>query len=437
MAITNGNFYGEIAGRNIYSFLGELNYELQTSTERIEHLKKVLYTEKGYPHPFFEKLFEQTKDEDTGLNSSYVKLILNTTDPLYTDTNIADVLRKMADYVLFTKDAKELEKRDGVQYKVYKDARLFEKIQKELSLEGELERLGGGEEDSDIDGLIHILVKESNCTKEKGVRVFENDFQDEEVGSILRAYQTAINRLRERLERNKTHIELIENIETFNEETCQMLEEAGLNLHSFTEARDFKVKVLRECKILAKHIHSMRQDMLDAKHQIKRPIEFKHISSGSTEPDFDDADLGNEEQVKLLMVLAEKDVYDLQDDYEMLQYMVNELVKDTNLTKLERRILELVRAGYRQDAVASIIKEEFLDEEVYQQKVSRVLDEIAWKLAESFRSSLEAYRIAKGELTIQTKVCSKCGEEKPHREFGKDSSKSDGLKSHCKECRKG
>lgn len=112
--IANGNFYGEIAGRNIYSFLGELNYELQTSTERIEHLRKVLYTENGYPHPFFERLFEQTKDEDTGLNSSYVKLILNTTDTLYTDTNIADVLRKMADYVLFTKDAKELEKRDGV-----------------------------------------------------------------------------------------------------------------------------------------------------------------------------------------------------------------------------------------------------------------------------------------------------------------------------------
>lgn len=435
--IANGNFYGEIAGRNIYSFLGELNYELTTSTERIEHLRKVLYTEQGYPHPFFERLFEQTKDEDTGLNSSYIKLVINTTDDLYTDTNVADVLRKMADYVLFTKDAKELEKRDKVEYKVYKDARLFEKIQRELSLEGEMERLGGGDEDADVDGLIHILIKESNCTKEKGVRIFENDFQDEEVGSILRAYQTSINRLRERLELNKGHIELIENIETFNEETCELLKEAGLNLHNFNEARDLKINILRECKMLSKHIHSMRQDMLDVKHQIKRPIEFKHLGSGSTEPCFDDVNLGNEEQVKLLMVLAEKEVYDLQDDYEMLQYMVNELVHDTNLTTLERRVLELIRTGYRQDAVASIVQEEFMDEEMYQQKISRVLDEVAEKLAETFRKSLEAHRVATGEITIRTKLCTKCGERKAHSEFGVDTSKVSGLTSHCKACRKG
>ena len=217
--IANGNFYGEIAGRNIYSFLGELDYELKTSAERIEHLKKVLYTEDGYPHPFFERLFEQTKDEDTGLNSSYIKLILNTTDDLYTDTNVAEVLRKMADYVLFSSDAKELEKRDRVEYKVYKDARLFEKIQKELSLEGEIARLGSGDEDADIDSLIHILVKDSNCIKERATKIQTDDFDDEELREILGAYQSFINRLRIRLNQNNEHIELIENIETFNEET--------------------------------------------------------------------------------------------------------------------------------------------------------------------------------------------------------------------------
>lgn len=434
--IANGNFYGEIAGRNIYSFLGELNYDLTTSTERIEHLRKVLYTEQGYPHPFFERLFEQTRDEDTGLNSSYVKLVINTTDDLYTDTNVADVLRKMADYVLFAKDAKELEKRDNVQYRVYKDARLFEKIQRELSLEGELDRLGGGEEEADIDSLIHILVKESNCTKEKGVRIFENDFQDEEVGSILKSYQTAINRLRERLEANKNHIELIENIETFNEETCAMLKEAGLNLHSFEEVRDLKVSILRECKMLSKHIHTMRQDMIEAKRQIKRPIEFKHLLSGTTVPCYDDVDLGNKEQVKLLMTLAEKDVYDLQDDYEILQYITNELIKDTDLTELERRALQLIRVGHKQKTVALILEEEFVEEDIYQQKISRILEDIARKLTESFRRSLESFGVANGEIGRVTKVCSKCGQEKSHSDFGKDSKSNDGLRSDCKECRK-
>ena len=116
--------------------------------------------------------------------------------------------------------------------------------------------------------------------------------------------------------------------------------------------------------------------------------------------------------------------------------MTNELIKDTNLSEFERRVLQLIRTGYKQDEVANKIKEEFPDEEVYQQKISRVLEDIAWKLAETFRKSVEAFRVATGEITIPTKVCSKCGEEKAHTEFGKDSSKADGLKSHCKECRK-
>lgn len=34
-----------------------------------------------------------------------------------------------------------------------------------------------------------------------------------------------------------------------------------------------------------------------------------------------------------------------------------------------------------------------------------------------------------------TKTCTKCGEEKTAGEFGKDSTKPDGLRSWCKKCR--
>ena len=36
----------------------------------------------------------------------------------------------------------------------------------------------------------------------------------------------------------------------------------------------------------------------------------------------------------------------------------------------------------------------------------------------------------------KVKRCSKCGEEKPGSEFGKDKSKKDGIRSQCNECRK-
>jgi hypothetical protein len=36
----------------------------------------------------------------------------------------------------------------------------------------------------------------------------------------------------------------------------------------------------------------------------------------------------------------------------------------------------------------------------------------------------------------ELKFCTKCGEDKSPGEFGKDSSKPDGLRSWCKRCRK-
>lgn len=291
MALLNNNFFGEIVGRNIYSFLGDLNYDLTTSTERIEHLKKILYTEQSYPHPFFERLFEQTYDCDTGLNTSYVKLILNTTDVLYTDTNVADVLRKMADYVLFTKEGRELNRSNLTQYKIYKDARLFEKIQKELSLEAELEKVAGStEEDGDIDTLIHILVKDTNHRKDKSTKITADDFNDPELGHVIKGYQQQINYMRAKFEKNQEIIKLIEDMDSLTAEQQERFNQLHLNLHQNTELRDKKVELLRECKMLAKHIHSMRQDMLDCKEMIKRPIVFKSLLDGHPEPSYDDVE---------------------------------------------------------------------------------------------------------------------------------------------------
>jgi len=435
MAITNGNFFGEIVGRNIYSFLGELNYELTTSTERIEHLKKVLYTEQGYPHPFFERLFEQTYDKDTGMNTSYIKLILNTTDELYTNSNVCDVLRKMADYVLFTQEGRELNRSNLTQYKIYKDARMFEKIQKELSLEAELERVAGGsEEDGDIDTLIHILVKDSNHRKEKGTKIVPEDFNDPELGNIIKGYQNQINYMRAKLEKNKEIIYLIENFNKLTEEQQERLKQLQPNLRQNTNLRDRKLELIRECKNLSIHIHSMRQDMIDCKEMIKKPIVFKSLLDGHPEPDYDDADLTDEAVVRELILLPEKDVYDLQDDYDILQYMVNEMSKEAFLTKQESRILELIRAGHKQADVADVIMEEF--GKCGQYTVSRAIDTIVGKIAWCFEDSIEAFETGRPRQTMLYKVCKTCEEEKAIVDFDKEEKGKYGRKAHCKCCRK-
>lgn len=515
MAILNNNFYGEIEGRNVYSFLGELDYDLTTSTDRINHLKKILQTENGYPHPFFERIFEQTHDEDTGLNSSYIKLVLNTTDELYTNSNVCDVLRKMADYVLFTKEGRELNRSNLTQYKIYKDARLFEKIQKELSLEAELERVAGSsEEEGDIDTLIHILVKDANHRKDKSTRITADDFNDPELGPIIKGYQNQINYMRNKLEKNKEIIYLVENFNTLTAEQQERLQQLQPNLQQCHDLRDRKVELIRESKTLSKHIHSMRQDMLDCKDMIKRPIVFKSLLDGHPEPDFSPLDalfnfeeldivafrekameymefykekmehyedlytrrkeeetsyssykekymffkglydemakivyaddkklysIRNKQRVnaaKELLSIKEEEVYDLQDDFEVYKFMIKQSKDMVNLTQIERRIIELTQSGYKQDSIATVINEEYPEASYTQQKVSENIWDIAQRVVDHLQSNSKQFKILRGEIRMQTKICEACKTEKEVTQFHRDSKSSDGYRAKCKECRK-
>lgn len=302
------NFYGEIAGRNIYSFLAELDYDLKTSTERVEHLKKVLSDNKGNVHPFFEGLFEQTYDEKTKLNTSYIKLILNTTDGLYSDTNVCEVITKLTDYVLFAEDMRELDRANKTEYKIYKDEVLFKKAQREISLEGEVERQGAsvdgdttiddvvaklqGEHEAGYDkfkshdDVVHILVKDTNFKKSTNQVIYARDYDDNEIGELLRVYQHEINKMNERLQYNKSRIPLLEAvIDSKSTDTGFSILLGVAGVSSKEEATQVKIELVRDNKMLMKQIGLMKCDMIDVKELIKRPIRFKHLMSGSAVPD--------------------------------------------------------------------------------------------------------------------------------------------------------
>lgn len=336
--VTVKNFYGEIGGRNIYSFLAELDYDLKTSTERIEHLKKVLVTDTGHPHPFFEGLFEQTYDDSTKLNTSFIKLILNTTDGLYSDTNVCEVLTKLTDYVLFAEDMRALDKACKTEYKFYKDEVLFKRAQKELSIEGEVERQGAcvdGETTIDdvvaklqgtheagydkfkgSDETIHILIKDTNFKKSTNQVIYAKDFDDAEIGDILKAYQHQINIMSDRLKYNKDRIPLLEAVlDTPNNGDMGfkiLLDTAGVE--NKEEAQSVKIELVRENKMLIKHIGMMKCDMIDCKEQIKKPIRFKHLMSGTTELDFSNIDFIPKHKEDIVPWLRDK-AKELEDYY--------------------------------------------------------------------------------------------------------------------------
>lgn len=533
MALPNKNFFGIIEGRNIYSFLADLDYDIKTSAERVEHLKKVLSDETGRIHPFFERLFEQTYDDKTKLNTSYIKLILNSTDGLYSDTNVCEVLTKLTDYLLFAEDMRALERAQKQEYKIYKDEVLFRRMMRELSLEAELEKAGGEDDgEKDIDSLIHIMVKDKNFRKDAQQVIYAKDFEDIEVGEILKAYQHQIDFMNDKLVSNKDRLPLLEAIIDSKEDEADigfkiMLETAGVN--SKEEAQRIKIELVRENKSLVKHIGLMKCDMLDAKDLIKRPIRFKHLMSGSTKADLSKIEFipkqkedavpwlrerakeleeyysdildelehsktkgeqvltkihkynalyieaqhmqtmsddeiyeekylrGIKDVIKQLILQPDKESYDFQNELELEVYLAKEILQEIKMDELDRLIISLTQQGWSQKEVAFLLNRDFTDvierctrerktsdgeAEVdetggyAQSSISRRLDLIAERIMEFVEKELDNYLDA-FRPADKVKVCSKCGRTLSRDKFDKEKLGQYGLKSKCKECRKG
>lgn len=139
--IPNNNFYGKKCGKSIKDFTTNLNYKLDSSQARIEFLNNHLSVADvdgvEFAHDFFAELFDQTFDA-TGVNTSSIKLILNSEDALYSESNIAKELSKLSDYIL-AKDEKE--KREVI--KIYSEEDFIKRLYEEKNKLEPLEKVNG------------------------------------------------------------------------------------------------------------------------------------------------------------------------------------------------------------------------------------------------------------------------------------------------------
>ncbi len=139
--IPNNNFYGKKCGKSIKDFTTNLNYKLDSSQARIEFLNNHLSVADvdgvEFAHDFFAELFDQTFDA-TGVNTSSIKLILNSEDALYSESNIAKELSKLSDYIL-AKDEKE--KKEVI--KIYSEEDFIKRLYEEKNKLEPLEKVNG------------------------------------------------------------------------------------------------------------------------------------------------------------------------------------------------------------------------------------------------------------------------------------------------------
>ena len=121
MAYTNNKFRGIIDGKTIWDYYNKLDYKIEKLNKRIDNVSNVLNLNE---YGFSDDLFWQ-EVWDMGI----CKTGLNTTDDLWSDTNVAKCLESMGTYLLA-----KYPKEPNDTIKVYDDYNLFKRIIKEKEI---------------------------------------------------------------------------------------------------------------------------------------------------------------------------------------------------------------------------------------------------------------------------------------------------------------
>lgn len=401
--INNNNFYGAIEGSKIYDFSRCLDYKLNAD-ERLELVENILSTDKATE--YFSEVFTQETDNK-------VKLELKPKeDSLYSDSNIAKELSKMADYILFAnKDDKD------VEYKIYKDEQLFNKMIKEQSLEAD--------SPEETDNIIHFLLS-SNKNYKKAV---EQVITKEDIESIpeLKDYDKMLQSITYRLKK----ISLVEKLfsKTSRFTKLEMLTEADIELlHTFNlETDELTIELYktleRDKEQLKKHSSLIKQDMKDIKDMVKGTIYFKQPLADSTEIDYDQFNWTNKAHIKELLKVHNRD---LQTDLGCLVMDLDNLIRDTKLSTRDSNILALYREGLTLEAIGNRYS---LSKQMIEHIVNRIINNIIDTYNKQYQDWYYL-NIEKGTY----KTCKSCDEVKLISNFATDKKMKDGHKNKCKAC---
>lgn len=423
MALPIKNFYGEIDGKTIYDFSRKLDYGIDNQQERIKYIDKLINTKREFKKPlpdtYFEELFIQEYDEGvdkdkcywdeedecyltysdyidkysrddlsdgkahTGKNVSHVKLCLNTSDGVYSESNIAKEIEKMADYILYAPDGERINKK--TQYNFYTEDGFQKKLgrEKEKSLGKILHsatKRGNLEEPEVIDFLIR---KGNNYKLEKKQKIFKSDIKKL---PELKEYQNAIDYLDEKQKNTKV-----------------VFEKRGIG----------RIK------------KSMEDDMKLTKDMLLRTIYFKQPLPDEGKTDYDEFDFFNKSHVENLLLMETRS--DFQNDLDCIIYDLQCIIDKCDLDDTELNVINMMRSKYDLDEISKELGSKY-------RGVQFTWDKIVKKIINKYEDIYEDWyylNVVKGKY----KKCSKCGEIKiaNERHFKWDKT-NDRWKSQCTDC---
>lgn len=364
------NFYGEIGGKSLNDFTKDLDYNLLTVEERIDFIKDILgeYEINGvnFYHKFWEEIFTQTFDtkldkegvyyvkeldmfltckefekwcnrnsvkpeeylnlktpyeeigvvgdwEYTTANTSKIKLVLTSNDSIYSNTNVAKGLEKMADYIL----AKDKNSSDnGIKYEFYTYEDLIklenkdENIRKKFSI-ATLE-----------DRMLFYKDNSINYKKEKKQKIVS---RDKEV-KYLKEYIKTNDKIKNILSQLRLCDLELKSTDKLSEELQEIYDK-------YNNKRYLLIKVAKELSI----------DSLLVKDMVKGTIYFKNPLRDEGNPDWSAIDLTNKKHIRALLFMNRGN--DLQNDLNCILYDLDNVIKRSRLTKIQKIVLDNIRLG--------------------------------------------------------------------------------------------
>lgn len=109
--------------------------------------------------------------------------------------------------------------------------------------------------------------------------------------------------------------------------------------------------------------------------------------------DLEDIEFTNADLVAQLLRTPVKEMYDLSNNLDVIQFDFNELYKMTNLTQTERIVIHYTREQYTQTQIADMLK-------IHQKQVSRIFNAVISKVISKYKFEKLKFTINKNKKSL-------------------------------------
>lgn len=400
--LANNKFVGEINSKRIEHFINNLDYNIQDTSDRIDKVKGIFYTQglkKEYIDEYFEQYFNQERKP-----KPFFDVHLTQTKNSSQYNNVCLQIEKCINYILFCKQT--LKENDISEYPYLTDGKSNTYRNKNVSFEEKFEKYGKDHNE---------LKKDRTIKKYKKYEIRSDDLK--EIDYLIELQKT-INFLQEKI-----------------------------NSQTLSKQDNAKYKRI---------IIDLKKEQIYVKYKIKKPIEFKGVLKDSTIINYESdtgyyttkddyvllsenrLNLGDYEHIYALIEhyanLKESCYEDLNSDMRYILWSLEELIETTLLEPYEKQIVIWKIDKVVGKEIIQRLEDDF-KLKITEKNLTREYKNICKKIARQYWINYEEWfytYFKKGEY----KKCSKCGHSMiaSTKHFKKDKNGRMGLKSICRKC---